>query len=369
MEISKTYLSRKLESLHGFYPLNPVKKTKAEQITDIFAKKIGFTQAITTKVENLPEVIAGDYIIGIEIEAEKVSDHLSGAGASSLWNVVNDNSLRNHGKEFVSVPMDANASPLALATLYGMFEKFPVSFSWRTSTHIHLNMRQEKVAHVLNLLILYCLFEDSLLDFVGEQRRTSNFCVPVQETGFANLISHVLEGRIKLPDLTKDWSKYAAINPRPIHFNDHAGGPAVNSGKGTIEFRQLEGTRSPAKIINWINLIACLQRASRNYTVDELESKVISLNSLLQYTNFLNEVFQQHAKLLPIADFAQILYNSVAYAKECFCPFPDTKKLFLLGKKKETGLKEMIKIRTRFQKPEETVKPSKKTIGSLGTFS
>ena len=346
MEIKESYKNRKIDGLFSYYPIEPLKMGQSAR--DNMVKWLdhhGIKTAAKKFNEDLPRLIDIDTMLGIEVEAEQVSSHLN-VGVP-MWQVTTDNSLRNNGREFITPPVTPQTARDALITLFSGFKKHPVEFSWRTSDHVHLNMRQDRVQHVMNLILFYTLFEDSLFSFVGDERRQSNFCVPVSETAANTYISGILTGHSHLPDLCNYWQKYTALNVRPLCYNDHAGHPNEQSGKGTIEFRHLEGTQDVSKILNWINLILCLQRASRATTISDLQDRILGITTRAHYVNLLEEVFQDHAKLLPVKEFRRILYSSVAYAKECFCPIPNIEKLIKASKDKVTGLSEMIKIRTR----------------------
>lgn len=344
-----SYKNRKIDGLFSYYPIEPLKSgPNLQGQIDRHLLAWG-AKILAGKMEaDCPPMVDLKTMIGIEIEAEGVSSNI--ANGVPCWNIITDDSLRNNGREFVTPPVTPEVARQALIALYATFRKAEPDFSWRTSTHVHLNMREDKVEQVMCLLLLYILFEDSLFSFVGDDRRQSNFCVPVQETNLSYTISRILSGKQTLPALCEIWQKYTALNPRPLCFNDHAGGGpggSHTSGKGTIEFRHLEGTANLTKVVNWINLILCLQKFARQTNLEELEGRILSVMNRQDYVNFIHDVFQEYAELLPVKGFQRILYSSVAYAKECFCPIPNVEKLVKAGRDRQTGLAEMIKIRTR----------------------
>lgn len=295
--------------------------------------------------------------VGVEVEIEKCQPSLA-AGDIPFWSATSDSSLRNHGLEFVSKPIRPRLARAAIAALLGGFvHRYKLDtrpeFSWRTSIHVHLNMQDEKVENVLNMMVLYTLYEDSLFSFIGRERRESNFCVPIQETDYPKYISMVMQGDDTLKNLAGKWQKYAAMNIRPLILNDHAGGSGPGStgspgqGKGTLEFRHLEGTYDLSKIINWMNLLLRLQKTSREMSLEELESRVLSLSTRTHYISFLQDTFGPYTGLLPVKDWEVIKYNSVACAKECFHPMPALKPLLKATQGKATGISEMLKLRSR----------------------
>ena len=349
-----------------YYPLEPVRFTRATlaKIEKFLANNRLLT-AYEERLERCPAIREVDAVMGIEVEAEKVSPNLI-ASIPPFWTSVSDNSLRNQGREFLTVPADPETIRRSLVALITLFRdgKFGMpDFSWRTSIHVHLNMREERVEQFLNFLVLYLLFEESIFSFVGKDRQASNFCIPIQETDMSYAISRMLVGKAKLPTGLYTWQKYSALNPRPILYNDHAGGltEAEAGGKGTVEFRHMGGTYSLASIIQWLNIILSLQAASRRYSSDYIEEKITDMGTRAEYVEFQTDIFQDLLPLPP-RDFSSILYSSVAYAKECFCPIPSVDDIVAANKRKTTGLSQMLEVRTRGASKE----PPKKKVSRLG---
>ena len=355
-----------LSDIASFYPIEPAILNKGlPKVLDKWATKTG-AEEITQIVKTLPPCVTNNATIGVEVEAEHVE--LANGTIIPTWAQTSDNSLRENGREFLLLPSAPDSAYYSLAALFHWLRLLrpKPKFSWRTSIHVHLNMRTERVDQILSLLMLYMLFEDSIFDFVGNDRRRSNFCVPLQETDLSYSISRMLNNNNKLPSLLMNWSKYTALNYRPLLFNDHGNpdhpGPGSAGGKGTIEFRHLEGTDNLRRIIQWINIILSLQVASRKYSLDYLEERIMSMGERADYLDLMEDVF---GELLPApTSFPRVLYNAIAYAKECFCPMPSVQDLLKKQSpavKRRTGLYQMLKLRSRLS-PEE---PSKKKDDSL----
>ena len=335
----------------NYYPLEPVRFTPSTLAKiEKFLVNRRLMTAYEERLERCPPIMDIDAIMGLEVEAEKVMPALI-ENAPPFWTSVQDNSLRNNGREFLLLPSTPEVTRRSLVALMTLFRDGKLGmpdFSWRTSIHVHLNMRNERVEQFLNFLVLYLLFEDSIFSFLGEERRASNFCVPVQETEMSYSISRMLVGKAKLPAGLYGWQKYSALNPRPILYNDHASGPgpSENNGKGTVEFRHLGGTYNLSLILQWFNIILSLQAASRRYSPDYIEEKVTELGTRAEYVQLQTDIF---GDLLPPPprDFSSILCSSVAYAKECFCPIPSIDDIVSANTRKETGLSQMLNLRTR----------------------
>ena len=345
------YKLSRIDQTVRYYPLEPVRFTRATLAKiEKFLVNNRLLTAYEERLERCPAIREVDAVMGIEVEAEKVSPNLI-ESIPPFWTSVSDNSLRNQGREFLTVPADPETIRRSLVALMTLFRdgKFGTpDFSWRTSIHVHLNMREERVEQFLNFLVLYLLFEDSIFAFVGKDRQASNFCIPVQETDMSYAISRMLVGKAQLPQCLGVWQKYSALNPRPILYNDHASGPGepMDSGKGTVEFRHLGGTYNLAQIIQWLNIVLSLQAASRHYSSDYIEERITEMGTRTEYVAFQEDIFNG---LLPMPprDFSSILYSSVAYAKECFCPIPSVDEIVAANKRKDTGLSQMLELRMR----------------------
>ena len=358
MKLKPAYRHSPISTLFNFYPVEGLKQDTTKAISNFL-----INYNLQTEFYNLnnttSEVVRSDSVLGVEVEVEMVHDILQSLFIP-FWTQVNDNSLRRNGKEFISCP----ASPEMIRTLLILLFSglslakqnnfYMPEFSWRTSIHFHLNMRNETVEQLITFTILYILFEDVLFNFVGEDRRTSNFCVPLHDTDLPNTLSIIINGKQPIEKMTREWCKYTALNLRPLTYNDHAWEHPEDSdtfnGKGTVEFRHLEGTYNINKIIKWMNLILSLQLASRKLSLDDIEDRIEGLDNKQNYTFFLREVFGD--SLSAPKDFQKVLFSSIASAKECFCPMPNISEIYKTIDFKTTGLAEMIKLRERNTKPQ-----------------
>ena len=374
MKLKPAYRHSPLSALFNFYPIEGLKSDTINAISNFLIKYNLQTEFFNLN-NTVCEVVKSDSILGVEVEIERVPDALQSL-LIPFWTQVNDNSLRNNGREFISCPAYPEMIRTLLILLFAGFDimrknKITIpEFSWRTSIHFHLNMRNETVEQLINFTVLYLLFEDALFDFVGEDRRTSNFCVPLQDTNLPNLLSIIINGKKPIDKLTRNWFKYTALNLRPLTYNDHASDHPEHSdtfnGKGTVEFRHLEGTYNINKIIAWMNLILLLQLASRKLSLDDIEDRIAGLDNKQNYTFFLREVFGD--SLPAPKNFQKVLFSSVASAKECFCPMPNISEIYKAIDPAQTGLAEMIKLRERNTKPQiqkSTTRLSPKKISEI----
>jgi hypothetical protein len=216
-------------------------------------------------------------LLGIEIEVENITN---GVVLSPHWSTHGDGSLRNHGIEFVSVPLAVNQIEIALHSLYAALkQQNQPDFSNRTSVHIHLNCRDLTQDEIYALVLLYAIFEKHFYGFAGTKRLNSIFCVPLYRCNILNQAKEVIYG------FNPVWHKYCGINILPLVDNNG------ERGKGTIEFRHLYGTDDVELIFAWINQILCLRKACKEIKLSELLDQIKTMNTTSDYLALFYRVF------------------------------------------------------------------------------
>lgn len=244
------------------------------------------------KLKENKEMVSPDTFIGIEVEAENFQGLIyteKNKFIQNIWGVDSDGSLRNNGVEFISVPLQTKYTGSALQTLFSM-QGGKLDFSKRTSIHIHMNVRDMTYEQLMNLILIYCCFEDALFTFAGEWRKKTIFCVPLTETNML-LNPSMLEAPGYIMSGGK-WLKYSALNLLPVHL------------QGTVEFRHLQGTQNVNYITTWINLLCCLRQYACSTSFDELSKEVFTLISSSKYFEFAQKVFKDLLPdLLPSGNF------------------------------------------------------------------
>lgn len=218
-------------------------------------------------------------MFGVEIELEGV---LNPENWDTPWFAGRtDGSLRNHGREFVSLPMPYEWLVDQLAVFYKQNKISEKNVSERCSVHVHLNCQDMTQEQLEALFMLYQALESLLFAWIGGGRDKGIFCVPLQET---TLIEDVLI-HTKFDDLIRNWArwhKYTALNLLPLR------------SFGTVEFRHMGGQASPDKIIRWLQIIGCMNEYCRaNYKT--IEETLLSLNTTSQYDKLIVDVFGKYA--------------------------------------------------------------------------
>ena len=289
--------------------------TKLRQYFDEQIGQRGY-EAVKKAIRELEEKLPGPYTnaatrLGIEVEVENI--RLDRANGVPLpWIVKGDGSLRNNGAEFISAPILPQDVSLSIASLYGFMKAAGMKpdFSWRTSTHVHMEANQLSVREFKNFLLLYLIFEDSLFQFARPGRRETNiFCTPLSRTDY-RILRSILRAEDDasfvntMVDLPRRILKYSALNLSHIF------------GYGTVEFRHLGGEKSPEKVCIWLQLLLRLFEAASRLTREDIERNVFELNTNSFYRHFLNEVFGDLSGHLETNRRDLFLSNGVVVCKE-----------------------------------------------------
>lgn len=222
------------------------------------------------------------YIFGIEVEVEGVPNAKINAVHRPYWTLTTDNSLRDNGVEYVSVPLRMEQIEGAIDQLNGSLPKTH-TFSPRTSVHVHMNVRDLSLEQITNLLLIYTTMEELLFRWVGQDRDKNVFCVKLLDTEYADVYMRLQTD----PNNTVHyWNKYTALNLHPIEE------------KGTVEFRHMHGTADKKRLITWINMLACMKTAAKKYNLLNLIKELHDMNSISSYEVFMLSIFGEHTAAL-----------------------------------------------------------------------
>lgn len=222
------------------------------------------------------------FMAGMECEIEDIEDYQ--LGDSGRWSATEDGSLRNSGREFISLPLGKAElidafKHLHTRLLYKTDNK-QVRFSPRTSIHVHVNCLELSTEQVKQIVMWYVLFEPIFFRIAAPNRRNNIHCVGLDQTILNEFYKRNLEY------LHGKWSKYTALNLLPL------------SSFGTLEFRHLEGTDDVAKVAEWLTILENLwtfgkdTKLSREHvfsdeTVRQNFLKIFAGTSFIKYADLL----------------------------------------------------------------------------------
>ena len=226
-------------------------------------------------------------LYGVELEIENIQDADALVYGIGGINHIEDGSLRNNGREFITQPMTFSVKQHVLSNFFGKAGFTARNYSDRTSVHVHCNVQDLSPEELASVLLLYQVYEGLLYDFVGGERDKNIFCVPWSETQLSfSIINSLSSGDSAKIIGLKNWQKYTGLNLLPIF------------SQGTIEFRQMPGTADLQHILNWLNLIGSLFNYSRKNNLKDIKAKFVELNTTSAYRTLTEQVFNQWAYLL-----------------------------------------------------------------------
>lgn len=237
-------------------------------------------------------------VIGLELEIENLIN--GGTWYESLsgpfWCVVEDGSLRPRGAswEFVSRPAQAGVALAETARLFETIKVNESNYTDRCSVHVHANVQHWTNEQLLNLALVYPVFEQVLFQFVnhhdapseqGYCRDTNLYCIPWNHCRLNRRISErfVNENRQTL----RGWEKYTALNLLPI--GEH----------GTVEWRHMHGTCNMQKLTTWVDIICAIMKFCEENTLEDISRTIKILNDVSTYQQFFTAVLQN---TLPYVD-------------------------------------------------------------------
>lgn len=198
--------------------------------------------------------------IGLEFEYENITrDIPAKSPLYQYFTLKEDGSLRDRGAEFVlSEPMFGEDLYAAIDLMCGQAKKDEYTTGYRTSTHVHLDVRDMEHNKLHNLAVLYSLFERLLFEFVGIERAENNFCVPwYRSSYYFDSINSIDTGNSdKLRRAISNMERYSALNFAAV------------GRYGSLEFRHcpgLSGKEGATRLIDWINIIMALKKAAQAF--------------------------------------------------------------------------------------------------------
>jgi len=232
--------------------------------------------------------------LGVEIEVENAA-----ALRIDGWLSKGDGSLRNDGMEFITkYGCRIGHFPQLIKDFRLVTDEFIPhrTYSERTSVHVHLDIRRFHEDQLRNLLILYTLLEEPLFQLAGKHRKENIFCVPIRQS---------MPGASQDPFTNvRNANKYTAMNL------------LCASEFGTIEFRHMEGTDDPIRLMRWILLLGLLKYAAQVWDTGDLQKEICVLKNSSQYEIFLRKIFYGRLDWLEWRQFN--LDNAVSDSKVFF---------------------------------------------------
>lgn len=223
--------------------------------------------------------------IGVEFEFENV--RLLACEKypyNDFWNREEDGSLRDLGIEFtLNGPMFGKDLEDALELMGRMANEQKFLTGYRTSVHVHLDVRDLSIKQIHKLCLFYTIFERAFFRFIGEERDKSNFCIPwFRSNSYFKYIAALNDpepNNEKIRGYFHNLGRYSALNLDAIKTY------------GSLEFRAMHGCKDMEKVRGWINLIMSLKKAAREYPHESYA--ILQHLSQVGPGRFVEEIFEQ----------------------------------------------------------------------------
>lgn len=181
-------------------------------------------------------------------------------------------------------------------------------FTWRTSTHVHLNCLDLTGEELQVMLALVILLEPALFEFVGEERANSVFCRPVGEAISKYELSALL-GAPFSPSLLEnyggDWKKYSSINLKSFFKFK------------TCEFRLFPGFSNLEKMLQWLDIINAIYTTAKSpeFTMAQLWKSCQYLKTTSNFSGYLATVFPPKISSLLLNTPSQNLLKGATFLR------------------------------------------------------
>jgi hypothetical protein len=249
-------------------------------------------------------------MFGFEIELEGKKLKTQKRDIVALWDIHNDGSLRikQPGEEAIEYvlrrPLKLEDTYTAIKILFDHLngegvEVFP---SYRTSIHVHVNCAADTLRHIYNFITLAIIFDELFVSQNGEHRIGNNFCLRAKDAQgqIAEMINSIMHHG-NLYGLNANH-RYSSVN-------------FVSLMKyGTLEFRSLECTTDFKRVEHWVETLATLKAASRQFDDPQDIIRYFSRMSEKEFLYFvLGHCASKYAK---VAGFEGMLREGMRLAQD-----------------------------------------------------
>lgn len=277
--------------------------------------------------------IRHDGNVGIEIETETLKRYQ--IPEFIFWSHHPDGSLRNNGVEYVlKVPVKIGKQLEEALNEWDTKTK-KINFikdSVTTSVHVHINILNETFLTLGNFLTLYTLYENLLVRYSGDDRKSNLFCLPIcdAEETYKNIVSmfkHIEKYNYKGMIFGEQQTKYAALNLSSI------------GTFGSIEVRSFRGSTDVKEIETWINILFSMMDFSKE---KDLTPRVIMERFKNNPENLITSVFGKYRKDISQGDVEKkLIKKNVFFAASIAYSVADWTKINLPKDKKKLTEKEL----------------------------
>ncbi len=300
---------------------------KQDEFFDSYKKSVKKKEGIPGFRMNKPLAINSlPGTIGLELEIECQNnlprdDNLelipAGKTTKARWLGVRDGSLRGNSLEYIfSQPCTREELAPLVKGLFDCFKNFKSKLdnSNRCSTHVHINMANKTINQLTSTIILWAIFEEALIDWCGEERKTNHFCLSMKDSSslLVSWEAYLRTGGARVFDRNM---KYSALNILPIFE------------KGSFEFRCGRASSDPVFPTTWATFLDTFVAFACNKYV--IPSRIA--NDMSEQGAY--EIFMDICKDAALADFKNDVVKMAggvdAFNDKCFKNFRNVQSLVL----------------------------------------
>lgn len=221
--------------------------------------------------------------VGIEVEME--GRHIN-RNIGGFWNVEDDGSLGGpESAEYVlRKPLSLSNAKKALQELTEALKGSELLPSVRAGVHVHLNVQEYTLTQVANLVTLYLVVEDLLLEVCGEGRQSNLFCLKGCEAEYMVQKAIQLFQHGEVGHVNDDNIRYSGLNLAAI--------PKF----GSVEFRAFRTPKDIMEIMPWVRTIHHLGTLAK----DRYDNPIDVLTGYSEFDAglFVNDVLPEYAAQL-----------------------------------------------------------------------
>lgn len=236
-----------------------------------------FSVGSATSKANPSTYLVDTTMVGIENELEGMPPRKVKAVAG--WRHEGDGSLRDNGIEYV---LDGPKGGEDAADAIIAFAKFAAevkpTINERTSTHLHIDFRDDDVKDVGRFLAVYAVLEDTLFQLCDESRINNPYCVPMcSSSAMMKAMSRMLSGAFPESEAFSERLRYGAMNLASL--------PRY----GSLEIRMRETIVDAGEVFFWVNIFLAIKQFIRQWD-DLTPSRIVEMLSSVGVHSVFNMV-------------------------------------------------------------------------------
>lgn len=243
--------------------------------------------------------------VGLEIEVE--GNNLPYVH-NPIWKIVPDNSLKGgkEGHEYVmSKPVMMIDLEQILYDFNACFSHSQVDDSIYAGIHVHINVQNLTPKQLLTFLVCFFVLEDMLVAWCGKTRVGNHFCLRTSDAEYLIQYIRTMVMKDSLYVEHKDSVRYSAANLEALYKY------------GSIEFRCLNSTIDPERILTWCRVLTNILKQSEDYLTPDAVINSINLDGA---EKFAEKMLGQDAKKFLTNGWEDSILDGVSRAQDiAFC--------------------------------------------------